>query len=240
MWLDADGDGTQTPGELGAADVTIDLIDATGSVIATTSSEADGSYDFAVSPGAYSVKFHVPAGCRLTEFRQGGGSMDSMGWDSEADPATGMTEQVEVAKREVIRSLDAGLICGDGEPGDPDVPPVVVPPIVVPPIDTDPDPDLPDMPWCPQPCTNGMCLHDQMVMQVHPEGSPYFTDPDWLSCSPINMLTPGGPADGKVGGAQPYEEAPAPHATPSPHAMPTPYSTPHSTPAPSATPPIHE
>jgi len=57
VWLDVDGDGTQNNGEAGLGGVTIDLIDnATGTVIATTVTDANGNYLFlGVPDGVYDV-----------------------------------------------------------------------------------------------------------------------------------------------------------------------------------------
>ena len=46
VWADADGDGIQDPGEIGIGGVTVELYDATGTLIDTTTTAADGSYLF--------------------------------------------------------------------------------------------------------------------------------------------------------------------------------------------------
>ncbi len=50
VFFDADGDGIQDPGEGGIEGVTINLLDDLGNVIATTTTAADGSYDFVGLP----------------------------------------------------------------------------------------------------------------------------------------------------------------------------------------------
>ena len=62
-YTDTNGDGTQQAGESGLSGVTVQLLNATGTVIATTTTAGDGSYSFTgVTPGAYSVRETDPAG----------------------------------------------------------------------------------------------------------------------------------------------------------------------------------
>ena len=57
IWLDIDGDGTLDAGEPGLGGVTIDLLDSGGDVVATTTTDGDGSYDFVGVPdGNYQVR----------------------------------------------------------------------------------------------------------------------------------------------------------------------------------------
>ena len=59
VWFDADADGTLGGGEPGISGVTVDLLDATGSVIATTSTDASGNFTFSGLPGGgadYTIK----------------------------------------------------------------------------------------------------------------------------------------------------------------------------------------
>ena len=76
VYLDTDGDGTQDAGELGIAGVTLELVDASSQIIATTTTAADGSYDFVGVPaGTYTVvvtdAFGALSGLNATE--SGGG-----------------------------------------------------------------------------------------------------------------------------------------------------------------------
>ena len=57
VWSDADADGIQDPGEVGVGGVTMNLLDGTGAVVATTTTASDGSYLFTgVAPGEYRVE----------------------------------------------------------------------------------------------------------------------------------------------------------------------------------------
>ena len=57
VWLDADADGVQDPGENGIAGVTVQLLDGSNAVIATTVTDAGGNYSFGgLAAGSYTVK----------------------------------------------------------------------------------------------------------------------------------------------------------------------------------------
>ena len=57
VWLDTNGNGNQDAGETGINGVTVQLLNSTGAVIATTTTAGDGNYTFAnLAPGTYTVK----------------------------------------------------------------------------------------------------------------------------------------------------------------------------------------
>ncbi len=57
VWLDEDGDGVQDAGEDGIANATVELVDGSNNVVATTRTGADGGYLFTdVTPGTYTVR----------------------------------------------------------------------------------------------------------------------------------------------------------------------------------------
>jgi large repetitive protein len=61
VWRDLDRDGRQDPGEPGVAGVLVHLVDTDGTVVATTRTDANGTYRFVgVPPGDYTVRV-VPA-----------------------------------------------------------------------------------------------------------------------------------------------------------------------------------
>ena len=71
VWIDADGDGVQDPGELGLEGVVVELYEADGvTLITTTTTAADGSYIFDdLAEGNYVVKVDtgtLPAGYTQT------------------------------------------------------------------------------------------------------------------------------------------------------------------------------
>jgi uncharacterized repeat protein (TIGR01451 family) len=57
IWLDANGNGSADGGESGIAGVTVDLLDNSGNVIATTATDANGNFTFSgVANGVYQVR----------------------------------------------------------------------------------------------------------------------------------------------------------------------------------------
>ncbi len=114
VWFDTNGDGIQDIGEPPVEGVVVELIDPiTGNVIATTTTDASGFYEFTDLPdGQYQVQFVPPAGNDLTWPNQGSDD----GTDSDADRVTGLTSIIDldsagVNDNPVIdNSVDAGLI----------------------------------------------------------------------------------------------------------------------------------
>jgi len=63
VFLDDDQDGIQDPGESGVSGVTVNLYDAFGNLVATTTTGSNGNYLFEdVIPGDYTVEFIPPSG----------------------------------------------------------------------------------------------------------------------------------------------------------------------------------
>eukprot|EP00903_Cladosiphon_okamuranus_P000629 g627.t1 len=111
VWEDLDADGVQDANEPPVEGVTVNLKDASGAVINTTTTNGAGFYEFTdLEPGDYSVQFVLPAGYEFTALNQGGDE----GLDSDADPAmNGMTEVVNLESGENYPDLDAGLTTYD-------------------------------------------------------------------------------------------------------------------------------
>jgi serine-aspartate repeat-containing protein C/D/E len=111
-WDDSDEDGIQDEGEVGFADVTVRLMDSTGtSVVDTTATDSNGDYTFEnVAAGDYRIEFVAPAERVFTLTDQG--SDDTL--DSDADPGTGQTAQFSVAWDLDAEHLDAGFISWNG------------------------------------------------------------------------------------------------------------------------------
>ena len=106
VWLDTNGNGRQDAGEAGVAQVTVRLLNAAGTVVATTTTDANGNYLFNnLVPGTYSVQFVAPTGYIFTT-RDAAGSTDAN--DSDAD-ANGRTIQTVLESGENDLSWDAGL-----------------------------------------------------------------------------------------------------------------------------------
>ena len=105
VWLDANANGVQDAGEAGVSGVTIELKDAGGTVIGSTTTDASGNFFFDVEPGTYSIAVTAPAGFVVTGQNLGGNEAT----DSDIDPATGMSDTVTVAAGETNLDLDAGI-----------------------------------------------------------------------------------------------------------------------------------
>jgi hypothetical protein len=62
-FADNNGDGAQETGDIGLSPITVELLNASGTVVATTATNNSGAYSFAnETPGTYSVKFIAPTG----------------------------------------------------------------------------------------------------------------------------------------------------------------------------------
>ncbi|MCK6394374.1 SdrD B-like domain-containing protein [Zoogloea sp.] len=106
VWCDADKDGIQDAGEVGASGVTVKLLDASGTVVATTTTDTNGNYKFSnLNPGDYSVQVVAPTGYAFSAKDQG----TNDGADSDVDTVTGKSGVVTLAAGENNVSLDAGI-----------------------------------------------------------------------------------------------------------------------------------
>ena len=107
VWQDLDADGIQDSGEPGVTNVTVELLDGGGNVLATTLTDADGQYQFSdLTPGDYAVRFTLPTGYEFTLTNQGADA----GLDSDADQTSGETAVTTLAAGENDPSWDAGLV----------------------------------------------------------------------------------------------------------------------------------
>ncbi|MBX3010759.1 MAG: hypothetical protein KF832_04595 [Caldilineaceae bacterium] len=108
VWYDVDSNGVQDLGETGVTSVTVELLDGTGALLRTTSTNASGVYSFThLVPGSYHVRFvlsSLPLGYILTQPDQGDDSMDS-----DADPTTGETPLATLDPGEFDPTWDAGI-----------------------------------------------------------------------------------------------------------------------------------
>ena len=105
VWQDMNGNGIQDAGESGISGVTVDLYDAAGNLVATTATDANGDYSFAVPPGAYAVQFVPASGWVFTPAGQGGDPTH----DSDPVPGTGRTGLLTVTSGQSVPDIDAGL-----------------------------------------------------------------------------------------------------------------------------------
>jgi len=107
VWWDVDDDGVQDAGEPGIADVTVTLKNASGSTVATTTTDSNGGYSFNdLFPGDYRVVFTLPSSdWSFSPQNQGGDDAR----DSDADPNTGETDLITLSPGEDDDSVDAGM-----------------------------------------------------------------------------------------------------------------------------------
>ncbi|AUG79203.1 hypothetical protein CFP65_4456 [Kitasatospora sp. MMS16-BH015] len=119
VWEDSNKNGLQDPGEPGVAGIKVTLLDGQGRVVrdktgkpVTAVTDATGKYLFDKLPnGTYGVKFDlstVPAGWSVTARAAGDAAKDS-----DADPATGVTQTVQLTGGMNYLDLDMGLVKPD-------------------------------------------------------------------------------------------------------------------------------
>ncbi|MFZ5909044.1 MAG: SdrD B-like domain-containing protein [Chloroflexota bacterium] len=104
VWLDADQDGTQEPGEPGVGGVCVRLYDANGSLLEETSTDSNGYFAFDIQTGGeYALGFEAPPGMSFTVPDSGDDDRDS-----DADPSSGKTARILIQAD--TRRWDAGLV----------------------------------------------------------------------------------------------------------------------------------
>ncbi len=104
VWNDINGNGIQDNGEMGVAKIPVSLVDANGTVVATTTTDANGKYLFEnVEAGTYTVKFDV-GNWSVTEQAVG----DDRAVDSNAN-SEGVTESFVVEAGVDRLDIDCGL-----------------------------------------------------------------------------------------------------------------------------------
>jgi len=93
VWVDANRDGLQSPGEPGLPGVTVNLKDASGASVQSTTTDKNGYYSFRfLLPGAqYTIEFVAPSGATFTTVNAGGVTSNDPVADNGATPLDGTT-----------------------------------------------------------------------------------------------------------------------------------------------------
>jgi protocatechuate 3,4-dioxygenase beta subunit len=111
VWYDLDGDGIQDANEPGMQGITVTLYDGAGNIVATTTTDANGEYQFVgLAPGTYSVGFtNLPNGFSFAPENADATGINGA-TNSDANPTTGRTGTVTLISGENNTNLDAGII----------------------------------------------------------------------------------------------------------------------------------
>jgi uncharacterized repeat protein (TIGR01451 family) len=107
VWIDANKNGAQDPGEVPVAGVAVALFQ-NGVQVAATQTDRTGFYSFTgLTPGVpYTLSFALPDGYAWT--RQGANPTSAT--DSNVNPQDGTTDPVTLSNAEFNPTIDAGLI----------------------------------------------------------------------------------------------------------------------------------
>lgn len=110
IWDELVKDGSRASTEAGVSGIEVYLLNADGFVLTSTTTDADGNYEFGnLPPGVgYSVSISPGVNIALTS-PMDAGTDDSV--DSDFDPATGVTANITPAANECVANIDGG-ICG--------------------------------------------------------------------------------------------------------------------------------
>ncbi|MBD2490065.1 SdrD B-like domain-containing protein, partial [Aulosira sp. FACHB-615] len=111
VWYDTNGNGVQDTGESGVSGVTVKLFNQAGAQIGTTTTDANGLYQFNVNANStYSVQFVEPTG--FNGFTTANVGNDAA--DSDVVNTNGTTAQFSVGTTDNL-TIDAGLIKNIGD-----------------------------------------------------------------------------------------------------------------------------
>jgi SdrD B-like domain/Secretion system C-terminal sorting domain len=112
VWFDANSNGVQDAGESDVAGVTVTLYNSGGTAIGSTTTDANGYYQFInLAAATYSVGFsNLPSGYSFTN-STGTTSADAT-TNSDANPATGRTANFALLAAQSLQGLDCGLTAG--------------------------------------------------------------------------------------------------------------------------------
>lgn len=121
VWIDSNGDGVQGEDEDPLEGVTVELYDSEGELIASTTTDEHGRYLFDNLPaGSYKVKFTLTEEqAAIYEFTTLNTGNDESSNDSDADPATGWTQEIVLGDSNDALTLEYDRELGATEGIDP-------------------------------------------------------------------------------------------------------------------------
>ena len=106
VFEDSNGNGIQDEGEPGLPNIVIHLVDDSGNRIATTTSDANGEYEFQeIPPGSYSVQVEVDDGTTFSPVVDGGNQISQV-----ADQPYGTSPVAELTVGTQENTWNVGLI----------------------------------------------------------------------------------------------------------------------------------
>ncbi|MFM2385245.1 MAG: hypothetical protein RL660_2 [Bacteroidota bacterium] len=111
VWLDANKDGLQTPGEVGVSGVTVTLFNDNYDIVGSTITDAYGNYKFEqLIPGDYAVTFTPPTNYVVTKYDPAGDNQNDN--NSDADTAYGFFYATTPLYTLVGGEYDSTVDCG--------------------------------------------------------------------------------------------------------------------------------
>jgi len=106
VWLDKNKNGRHEPYESGVGGICVNLYDAAGQFVESTTTDTNGYYGFNVHRAKYTVEFKLPEWLQFTSKNVGDENADS-----DADPLSG---KADAEVNPAVLYLDAGLIPSEG------------------------------------------------------------------------------------------------------------------------------
>lgn len=112
VFFDENSNGVQDRGESGIANITVTLHAQDGQVLATTTTDNNGYYDFGcINAGTYYINFTSPEGYAFSP--QNNGNDDNL--DCDVNPLTGNTGTINLGQDEIQDTWDACIyVLGSG------------------------------------------------------------------------------------------------------------------------------
>ena len=113
FWIDTDGDGVYDNGEKVIGNAKVELLDADGNVIGSTTTDENGRYHFDVPAGEYKVRFHIPQEMidddyTFVNIRKDGDDTNKAGSDGVVEAAVEVGPGIATENL----TLDAAINCG--------------------------------------------------------------------------------------------------------------------------------